>query len=226
MGRAETTDAFVRAHEVDAWHDRDTNERLAADYGLWAGSFSLRARRAVRAMRAHAAGFPAATSRRGPDSPEAGGRSPHNRGHALVRRRVFFGSARDLGTGAGALPTRARRRSGLFASDTTRGLRRPCCMLALTLWPLGHIGRAVPLVERRGGRGSPRLAHVVTRAFGTIVRGHVRADASAICRGAAINGIELASTSLAVREHDLPFWRAFGVFLRGLGERASGSAAG
>ena len=51
--RRETTEAFARARESAAG-DEDASERLAADYGLWAGSF---VRGELSSMRAHAAAF-------------------------------------------------------------------------------------------------------------------------------------------------------------------------
>ena len=92
--------------------------------------------------------------------------------------------------------------------------------LALTLWPLGDIGRAVSLVGDAEARIAD-LADVVTRALGRSYAATfalLRRDMSR----AAMNGVELAELT---RDHDLPFWRAFGVFFEGLGS-AQGGAAG
>jgi predicted ATPase len=93
--------------------------------------------------------------------------------------------------------------------------------LALTLWPLGDIGRAVALVREAEAR-SAVLTHVGTRAF-------MKSQATMfeLMRGdlsrAALNAIELARLA---REHDLPMWRANAVFLEGLASAQSGSAGG
>jgi tetratricopeptide (TPR) repeat protein len=93
--------------------------------------------------------------------------------------------------------------------------------LALTLWPLGDIGRAVSLVRDAEAR-SAALAHVGTRAFGRL-----HAAMFALMRGdtsrAALNAVELARLT---GEHDLPEWRAWGVFLKGLAGGQSGAAGG
>ena len=67
-GAPETTAAFARARE-SALGDKDAPERLAADYGLWAGSF---VRGELSAMREHARGLP---QRRRGETQFAGGRS-------------------------------------------------------------------------------------------------------------------------------------------------------
>ena len=59
-GAPETTDAFARARESVAG-DKDAPERLAADYGLWVGSYT---RGELPEMRAHAAAFLDALRRR------------------------------------------------------------------------------------------------------------------------------------------------------------------
>jgi class 3 adenylate cyclase/tetratricopeptide (TPR) repeat protein len=65
-GATETTEAFARARESVG--DQDAFGRVAADYGLWVGSF---ARGELSPMRAHAATFLTDVEGR-PDSPEAG----------------------------------------------------------------------------------------------------------------------------------------------------------
>ena len=66
-GAPETTQAFARARE-SASGEKDAPERLAADYGLWVGSYN---RGELPSMRAHAAAFLGDVEAR-PDSPEAG----------------------------------------------------------------------------------------------------------------------------------------------------------
>ena len=106
-GAPETTDAFARARE-SASGDKDAPERLAADYGLWVGSF---VRGELSAMREHAATFLGDVEAR-PDSPEAGV------AHRTAGTTHWFAGeyrrgARALGTRARPVPTRARRRSDL-----------------------------------------------------------------------------------------------------------------
>ena len=66
-GAPETTEAFARARE-SASGDKDAPERLAADFGLWVGSY---VRGELPSMRAQAAAFLSDVEAR-PDSPEAG----------------------------------------------------------------------------------------------------------------------------------------------------------
>jgi predicted ATPase len=93
--------------------------------------------------------------------------------------------------------------------------------LALTLWPLGDIARAVSLVAEAEAR-SAGLAHIGTRAHGKL---HVamfelmRGDLSRV----ALNADELVRLA---REHDLPTWRAYGIFLEGLAIAQGGPAGG
>src|SRR5580698_3582057 len=67
FGAPETTEAFARAR--DSTHgEKDAPERLAADFGLWAGSYT---RGEFMSMRAHAAAFLADVAGK-PDLAEAG----------------------------------------------------------------------------------------------------------------------------------------------------------
>jgi predicted ATPase len=211
-GARETTEAFARAREVALGH-KDTNERLAADYGLWAGSY---VRGELSAMRAHAETFLADVETR-PDSPEAG-----------VARRIIgvthwfageYVEARETLDHALALFQPGRDDDLAFRFGHDEGVAA-MLYLALTLWPLGDIGRAVSLVGDAEARIAD-LAHVVTRALGRSYAATfalLRRDMSR----AAMNGVELAELT---RDHDLPFWRAFGVFFEGLAS-AQGGAAG
>ena len=92
--------------------------------------------------------------------------------------------------------------------------------LALALWPLGDVGRAVYLVGEAQTRIAG-LAHIGTRAYGkfhAVVFEFMSGDLS----GAASNALELAQLT---REHDLPLWRATGVFLEGWVKAESGAPA-
>ena len=99
-GAPETTEAFARARK-SASGDKDAPERLAADWGLWAGSY---VRGDLSSMRAHAAAF-LNDVEASPDSPEAGVAHRCRRDHLLVRRRVSRGAGSPR-KGARLVPTR------------------------------------------------------------------------------------------------------------------------
>jgi predicted ATPase len=213
FGAPETTEAFARARE-SAFGDKDASERLAADYGLWVGSL---VRGELSPMRAYAETFLGDVAAK-PDWPEAGvahraqgithwfaGEFIEAR-HHLERALALFQSGRD-----DDLAFRFGQDAGVAAM----------LFLALTLWPLGDIGRAVALV----GDAEARIAglpHIGTRAFG-----RMHAALFALMLGdmsrAAPNAAELARLT---RDHDLPVWRAFGVFLEGSAGARSGPAGG
>ena len=116
-GAPETTEAFARARESSVG-EKSAPERLAADYGLWAGSYT---RGELPAMRAQAAACLAdveaqtrfARSRRRASSP---------RHHLLVRWRICRSSG-SLGTRARPVPTRPRRRTGVSLRTGPRSRR-------------------------------------------------------------------------------------------------------
>jgi predicted ATPase len=93
--------------------------------------------------------------------------------------------------------------------------------LALTLWPLGDMARALSLVAEAEAR-SAGLAHIGTRAHGKL---HVAMFALMLgdLSRVALNADELVRLA---REHDLPTWRAYGIFLEGLASAQSGPAGG
>ena len=208
-GARETTEAFARARE--SFGDKDAPERLSADYGLWVGSFS---RGELSPMRAHAETF-LRDVEANPDSPEVGV------AHRAVGQTHWFAGeyreAQDHLERALALfqPGRDDDLAFRFGQDagTVAMLN-----LALVLWPLGDIGRAVSLVcgaeARIGG-----LAHITTRG-----QGKLHAALFELVRGdlsrAASKAAELARLA---REHDQPVWRAVGVFLEGLALAQSGA---
>ena len=212
-GAPETAQAFARARQ-SAVGDNAALERLSVDYGLWVGSY---VRGELSAMREHAKAFLSDVETR-PDSAEASvahrtagithwyaGEYPQAREH-LERALALFQPGRD--------DDLAFR----FVHDV--GVAAMLC-LALTLWPLGDITRAVSLVGEAEARSSG-LAHIATRAH---ARQHaalfelMRGDLSRV----APNALELARL---VREHDLPHWQAYGVFFEGLARAASGAPRG
>jgi predicted ATPase len=92
--------------------------------------------------------------------------------------------------------------------------------LALALWPLGDVERAVSLARSAEVRIA-RLTHIGTLAYGKAVAALfelMRGDLSL----AAQNAVELARV---IREHDLPYWRAHQVFLEGWMRVQSGAYA-
>jgi predicted ATPase len=202
FGAPETTQAFIRARE-SATGEKDAPARLAADFGLWAGSYS---RGELPSMRAHAGAFLADTDAK-PDSPEAGvahrvrgithwfaGEFLEARDH-LERALARFEPGRD-----DDLAYRFGMDPGVPAM----------AYLAFTSWSLGETDRAVLLIERARERVAS-LTHANTLALGAmhaaffeLMRGdrpRARTDASELAR--------------IVREHDLRLFRAFGVFLEG-----------
>jgi class 3 adenylate cyclase/predicted ATPase len=212
-GARETTAAFARARELAAG-DKDAPGRLAADYGLWVGSFT---RGELPEMRAQAAAFLNDVEAR-PDSPEAG-----------VALRVagatcwFAGEyreARDHLERALALFQPGHDDDMAFRFGQDLGVSA-MAYLALVLLALGEIERAVSLVRDAQARIAG-LAHISTRASGnfhTAVFELMRGDLPR----AAAHGVELA---LLTRQHDLLAWRPWGVFLEGLAAAESGAPGG
>jgi len=203
FGAAETTEAFAKARE-SAYGEEDAPELLAADFGLWVSGC---VRGELPSMRTRAAAFLRDVEAR-PDSPEAGvahrtcglthwfaGEYVEARNH-LQRALALFQPGRD-----DDLAFRFGHDVGVSAT----------LWLAFTLWPLGDAECAVSLVGRAQARIAD-LAHIATHAFGRI-----NAAIFELMRGdharAAQNAVELARLT---REHDLPFWRAFAVFIEGL----------
>ena len=152
-GAPETTEAFARARE-SASGDKDAPERLAADYGLWVGSF---VRGELPSMRAHAAAFLSDVEAR-PNSPEAGVAHRAAGVDLLVRRRVSRGAG-SFGTGARLVPTRPRRRSGLSLRTGPRRRRDGLsgdCVCGLSARSIARFRSSTAC--RRGSRTSPMSA--------------------------------------------------------------------
>ena len=202
FGAAETTEAFARARD-SAYGEKDAPERLAADFGLWAGSYT---RGELTSMRAHAAAFLADVAGK-PDLAEAGiayrcqgitswfaGEYLEARDH-LQRALATFQPGRD-----DELAYRFGHDPGVPAM----------AYLALVLWSIGEVDNALPLVERMRERiGS--LSHANTLALGTMHASMfelMRGDRSRL-RTCALELVRI------VREHDLRLFRAFGEFLEG-----------
>jgi predicted ATPase len=93
--------------------------------------------------------------------------------------------------------------------------------LALVLWPLGDIGRAVYLVRDAEARSAAH-SHLGTRAYGRMHAVFFELMRGDIAR-AAPNAAELARLT---REHEMPFWEAYSVFLDGSAREESGAPDG
>ncbi len=211
-GAPETTEAFAKAREL-AYGDKDAPERLAVDYGLWVGSY-LRGN--LSSMRVHAQAFLNDIEAR-PDLPEAS-----------VAHRVFgaahwfageYVEARDHLERALALFQPGRDDDLAFRFGQDAGVSA-MVYLAYASWALGDVDRAVSLIERAKERIA-NVTHIVTHA-----NGKTHAALFELMRGnvsrAAPYAVEVARLA---REHDLPQWRAFGVFLEGCVKAQSGSPA-
>ena len=212
LGAPETTEAFARARE-SAVGDRDAPDRLAADYGVWVGSL---VRGEIAAMRAHAGTF-LGDVEANPDSPEAGV------AHRVAGTTHWFAGeyaeAREQLERALALFQPGRDDDLAFRFGQDVGVSA-MIFLALTLWPLGDIGRAVSLVGDAEARIAG-LAHIGTRAYGKWAAAMFELMRGDLSR-AAPPAVELARLA---HEHDLPTWRAYAVFLEGWAKEESSALA-
>jgi class 3 adenylate cyclase/predicted ATPase len=206
----ETTEAFARARE-SASGDKDATERLAADFGLWLGSYQ---RGELPLMRTHAAAFLSDVEAR-PDSPEAG--VAHRNAGATCWFAGEYREARDHFERALALfqPGRDEDLAFRFGADPGVGAM---AYLTTALWPLGEVDRAISFIDRMQRRMAD-LTHV-----GTLAYGRLHAALFELMRGdrarAAPHAFELARLA---REHDLSLFRAYGAFLEGWVNAASGA---
>ena len=212
-GALETTEAFAKAREL-ASGDKDAPERLAADYGLWVGSY---VRGELPSMRAHAAEF-LSDIKASPNSPEAG--IAHRITGVTHQFAGEYAEAREQLERAFALfqPGRDDDLAIRFGHDP--GIAA-MLYLAIALWPLGEVERAISLVESAQARLAA-ITHIGTLAFGqhhSAVFELMRGDRVR----AAVSAFLLARVA---REHDLKLWRAFGVFLEGWAKSESGDHGG
>jgi predicted ATPase len=213
FGAPETTEAFARAREL-ASREKDAPERLAADWGLWVGSM---VRGELSAMRGHAETF-LGDVEANPDSPEAG--VAHRAAGSTHWFAGEYREAREHLEQALALfqPGRDDDLAFRFAHDSGVAAM---LYLALVLWPLGDIGRAVSIFGDAEARIAG-LAHVNARAQGKMHGAMfelMRGDSSRV----ASNASELARLA---RDYDLSLWRAWGIFLEGLAQAVSGATGG
>ncbi len=160
-GAPETTEAFARARE-SASGDKDAPERLAADFGLWAGSY---VRGELPSMRAHAAAFLSDLEAR-PDSPEAG--VAHRAAGITCWFAGDYREARDHLERALALFQPGRDDDLAFRFGQDPGVAA-MANLAVASWPLGEVDRAISLIDRMqdAGRGPDPCRHARVREIAT-----------------------------------------------------------
>jgi class 3 adenylate cyclase/tetratricopeptide (TPR) repeat protein len=212
-GAAETTEAFAKARESSA-SDKRAPARLAADYGLWVGSY---VRGELSSMRTYAAAFLSDVEAQ-PDSPEA---CVAHRAAGITH--WFAGElhqAREHLERALALFVPGRDDDLAFRFGQDHGVTA-LLNLAFALWPLGDVARAVSLIERAEERLA-EVTHVGTLGFGSwqsALFELMRHDRTRMARNAYML-VRLA------REHDLPMFRAFALFLEGLTKEDDASTGG
>jgi predicted ATPase len=208
----ETVEAFKRARETAA-EDTDKTNQSAADYGLWAASHTGGD---LPAMRTHAEAFLSDVEAR-PNSPEAGV------GHRILGSTHWFAGeyleARDCLERALTLFNPGRDDDLAFRFGQDPGMAA-MVYLAIVLWPMGDVERAVSLVHDAEARSSS-LAHIGTQAYGI-----AHAAMFELMRGdhprVAANGHELARLA---RDHDLSTWRDYAVLFEGLADAECGAPA-
>jgi class 3 adenylate cyclase/tetratricopeptide (TPR) repeat protein len=209
-GSPETTEAFARARDTAAG-GKDAPERLEADYGLWVGS-SVRGE--LSAMRAHSGTFLTDVGPRS-ESPEAGV------AHRIAGFTHWFAGeyreARDQLERAFASFQPGRDDDLAFRFGHDAGVAA-MVHLGIALWPLGDVRRAASLIGSAEQRMAG-LSHIGTHALWTMHSSMfelMRGDLSRVVPKA----VQLARLT---SEHDLPMWRAFGVFLEGLARGENGA---
>src|SRR5271166_6495647 len=209
-GAPETTEAFARARE-SAHGEKDAPQRLAVDYGLWAGSYT---RGELSSMRAQAAAFLSEVEA-SPDSPEAC--VAHRTAGITHWFAGEYREARDQFERALALFQPGRDDDLAFRFGADPGVAA-MLYLAIALWPLGDVARAISLIVHMQTRMA-NLTHVGTHAYGKM-----HAAMFELMRGdharAATSAFDLARLA---QDHDLNMWRAYGVFLQGWATAASGA---
>ena len=211
FGAPETTEAFARARESAAGDD--FLQRLAADYGLWAGSY---VRGDLPAMKAQAAAFLADVAAK-PDSGEAG--IAHRvQGMTHLFAGEFVEAARELELALARFePGRDDDLAVRFPPDPGAAAM---IYLAFASWALGEFGQAASLIERMRARveglsHATTLAHATAlTAFFALMRGDRSQAGTSVCELARI-----------VRDHELPLFRAIGEFLIGWADAEGGALA-
>jgi class 3 adenylate cyclase/predicted ATPase len=209
-GAPETTAAFAKARE-SASRDKDAPGRLAADYGLWAGSYM---RGELPEMRTHAMAF-LNDLEATPDSPAAS--VAHRIAGVTCWCAGEYREARDYFEKALALFQPGRDDDMAFRFGQDPGITA-MANLAIASWPLGQVDRAMSLIDAMETRMSG-VPHIGTLSFGRMHAALFELMRGDHARGAT-HAIELARLG---RQHELPMWGAFGVFLQGWATSASGA---
>ena len=212
-GAPETTEAFARARE-SAYGDKDAPGRLAADYGLWVGSY---VRGDLPSMKAHAAAFLndlGAT----PNSPEAS--IAHRAAGATCWFAGEYREARDHLERALALFQPGRDDDLAFHFGLDPGVAA-MAHLAMVSWPIGEVDHASSLIDRLHTRMAC-VPHIGLRSWGTMFSALfdlMRGDRAR----AAPKAFEIARLAC---EHELIMYGAFGAFLEGWATAADGAPGG
>ena len=201
FGAPETTEAFARARESAAGDD--SLERLAADYGLWVGSY---VRGDLPAMKAQTAAFLADVAAK-PDSGEAG--VAHRvQGMTHLFAGEFVEARRELKHALAVFrPGRDDDLAVRFPPDPGAAAM---IYLAFALWALGEFGEAASLMERTRARVEG-LSHATSLAHATALTAFF-----ALMRGDRSQaGTSASKLGQIVRDHELPLFQAIGEFLAG-----------
>ena len=213
LGALETAEAFSKARE-SATGNKDALDRLAADYGLWGGSFI---RGELSSMRGYAKDFLGDVHAR-PDSPEAG-----------IANRIWGSTHHCAGEYSEALPHLKRalelfqpgRDDDLaFRFGLDAGVAAMAC-LALALWPLGEIDLAASLIQQMLARMAS-LNHVTTLAIGNSYAVQFAMLCGDRKRGKA-NASEFARLA---HEHNLSQLRIIAMFFEGWAKAENGIFGG
>ena len=216
-GAPETTEAFAKARE-SADGDKDAPERFAIDYGLWVGNYL---RGELPSQTAHAAAFLRDVAHN-PNSPEAC--VAHRAAGITHWFAGEYGEAQDHLEQALAIfrPGRDDDLAFRFGHDAGVGAM---LYLAIAIWPMGEIDRALSLIESATARIAD-VTHAGSKAYAAMHAAMFELMRGDVPRTAA-NATEVARLA---DEHDLSLWRAFAMFLRGLGggakRRGRGRARG
>jgi class 3 adenylate cyclase/predicted ATPase len=208
-GALETTAAFARAEEL-ATGSEDAAERFSARYGMWTGSF---VRGEPEPMWALSAAFLR-------DAALKLGSPEYVMGHRITGMTRWYGGdytcAREHLECALACYDRERHRPLAFRYGQDIGV--PCMIyLALTLWPLGEMVRGRRVAEEALAY-APSTGHLATIAYAlvhTCLLELLCGDVSALLPHAEA----LVTMS---RDHELPFWLAYGTFALGYARRQMG----
>ena len=212
-GALETTEAFAKAHE-SASGDEDAAGRLAADYGLWVGSYT---RGELPSMRAHSATFLNDIEAR-PDSPEAG--VAHRAAGVTCWFAGEYAQARDHLERALALFRPGRDDDLTYRFGQDPGVVA-MTILAIASWSVGEVDRAISLIDRMQMRMAD-LTHV-----GTLGLGRMQAAMFELMRGDYARGAPNAVLLVRLAgEQELPMFRAYGVFLEGWASTANDTPGG